>query len=173
MNSISSWSPSVFGAGVGVIVVLELLCRWCLVFRRKSNDNIVDIFCSSLGECSAPTRGNTTSPKTTHRTNITVKPRNSTSKNVKSPSDSEANCERGVPRDAVLLWSYFGHSRQHKSRLLCEITRVVIVHNTCKFWHLHNQTNFYPPHTRLLQFLPRGKSGFFSVKGNSARMRAD
>ena len=161
MNSISSWSLSVLGAGVGGIVELEFLCRWCLVLRRKSNDNMVDIFCSSLGECSAPTRGNTTSPRTTHRTNITVKPRNSTSKSVKRPSDSEARCKKGVPCDPVLLWSYFGLSRQHKSKLLCEITRVVIVHDTCKFWQLHTQTNPDPIPRRLLYFPFSRKSEFF------------
>lgn len=95
VNSISSCSLSVIGAGVGVLTV-EFLSRWCLVLRRKSNDNIVDSFCSNFGECVAPIKGNRTSPKTTHRRNITVKPRISTSKRVRRPSNLGAMCEKKI-----------------------------------------------------------------------------
>lgn len=118
VNSISSCSLPNFGAGVGFTTVLEFLSRWCLVLRRKSNDNIVDISCSNLGECSASTKGNTTSPKTTHRTNITVKPRNSTSKRFKRPSDSEAMREREF-RETLFSYEVILDSRASVREDIC------------------------------------------------------
>lgn len=110
VNSISSSSLSVIVVGVGVIAV-EFRSRWCLVLRRKSNDNIVDILCSNFaGERGALTmKGNRISPNTTHRRNITVKPRTSTSKRVKRPSNTEAMCKRKIhdsPESVVrLFWT--------------------------------------------------------------------
>lgn len=167
MNSISSCSLSVVDAGVGVITVLEFLCRWCLVLRRKSNDNIVDIFCSTLGECGALTKGNTTSPKTTHRRNITVKPRISTSKMVKRSSASEAMCEREF-HGTLFCYEVILDSRASaivnycvKSRVSSLFTIPVSFDSSIAKQILSLRADY---------FLSREKSDFSRVKGNSRRM---